>query len=169
MKEYLETNRLFLRNFCLEDLDALTDYRSNPLCSRYQRGQFTDRENLRRFIEKTQHDTLFSKGAKRLAAALRETGEIVGDVAVFIEPPTITIGYTVSYRYHRRGFAFELLSELTAALHERYPQEEIVCCTDRENEASIGLLTKLGFKNEGYSKEIDSLIFSLYAVPPSER
>ena len=35
--------------------------------------------------------------------------------------------------------------------------------TDKENEASINLLKKLGFVNEGYEERVESYIFSLYA------
>ena len=35
--------------------------------------------------------------------------------------------------------------------------------TDKENEASINLLKKLGSVNEGYEERVESYIFSLYA------
>jgi len=162
MPVYLETNRLLLRNFRKEDLEALVDYRKHPDCSRYQRGQFKDRENLNRLIECTKTDDPFSEGKGRLAIARRDTREIVGDLFVSIEEKTISLGYTVSYRYHRRGYAFELLSALTDELHHRFPDKEIVCCVDRENAASVALLLKLGFAEEGYEKEIDALVFRLH-------
>ena len=126
---YLETERLLLRNFCMADLESLVDYRRHPDCARYQRGQFTDRENLSSLIERSKTDDPFSEGESRLAVARRDTGEIAGDLFVSVAKETISLGYTVSYRYHRQGFAFELL--------------------------------KLGFAEEGYEKEIDSLVFCL--------
>ena len=45
----------------------------------------------------------------------------------------------------------------------RYKNYEIVAMTDKENEASINLLKKLGFVNEGYEERVESYIFSLYA------
>lgn len=35
---------------------------------------------------------------------------------------------------------------------------------DRENAASVALLLKLGFVEEGYEKEIDALVFCLSCV-----
>ena len=158
---YLETERLLLRNFCMADLESLVDYRRHPDCARYQRGQFTDRENLSSLIERSKTDDPFSEGESRLAVARRDTGEIAGDLFVSVAKDTISLGYTVSYRYHRQGFAFELLSALLQKLRRCFPGREIVCCTDTENKASIALLLKLGFAEEGYEKEIDSLVFCL--------
>ena len=59
---YLETERLLLRNFCMADLESLVDYRRHPDCARYQRGQFTDRENLSSLIERSKTDDPFSEG-----------------------------------------------------------------------------------------------------------
>ena len=68
-----------------------------------------------------------------------------------------------SYKYQRNGYAFEILSNLIEVIHERYKNYEIVAMTDKENEASINLLKKLGFVNEGYEERVESYIFSLYA------
>lgn len=158
---YLETDRLLLRNFCTADLESLVDYRKHPDCARYQRGQFADHENLSRLIERSKMDDPFSDGESRLAIARKDTGEIAGDLFVSVTQETISLGYTVSYRYHRQGFASELLSALLQKLRCRFPGREIVCCTDTENTASIALLLKLGFAEEGYEEEIDSLVFCL--------
>ena len=69
----------------------------------------------------------------------------------------------IFYKYQRNGYAFEILSNLIEVIHERYKNYEIVAMTDKENEASINLLKKLGFVNEGYEERVESYIFSLYA------
>lgn len=159
---YFTTQRLALRNFAQKDLDALVDYRSNPICAKYQRGQFRDRENLAAFIERTRNDTLYAPGKKRLAIVLRATDEIVGDLFLEITESTISMGYTISYRFHRQGIAFELLSQLTEALHKKYPACELVGCVEPENAPSIALLQKLGFSDVGYFEKIESQVFSKY-------
>ena len=52
---------------------------------------------------------------------------------------------------------------LDSVANIRYKNYEIVAMTDKENEASINLLKKLGFVNEGYEERVESYIFSLYA------
>lgn len=162
---YVETGRLLLRNFDLADLDELADYRNNELCYKYQRGQYRSREDLTAFIEKAKADDLSSPGKKHLAIARKDSDRIIGDIFVSIKEPTISLGFTISYKHHRQGYAYELLSALTEALHQRYKDHELVACTDRDNIASMNLLKKLGFKNEGYEKQIDSYVFSKYAKP----
>ncbi len=161
---FLETNRLILRSFVPSDLEELYNYRNNEVCRRYQRGQLCAWDDLRAMAEAHSQDTLDVPGEKQLAIALKDTGVLIGDVFVKIAPPTISLGYTVSHRHHRQGYAYELLSALTAQLHGKYPGCEFVCCVEPENVASIALLQKLGFANEGYEEKISSLVFSKWAV-----
>ena len=157
--ELLTTERLVLRNFTEEDLESLLDYRNDERCFRWQRGQFRQAEPLLNLIRSSSADDLKHDGKKHLAIARKEDNLLVGDLFLSLAAPTITLGYTISYHFHRQGFAFELLSALTERLHQLYPQREMVCCVEQENAASIALLQKLGFDSEGYSAAIDSLIF----------
>lgn len=161
--ELLATERLVLRNFTEEDLESLLDYRNDERCFRWQRGQFRQPEPLLNLIRSSSADDLNHDGKKHLAIARKEDNLLVGDLFLSLADPTITLGYTISYHFHRQGFAFELLSALTERLHQLYPQREMVCCVEQENAASIALLQKLGFDSEGYSADMDSLIFSRYA------
>ena len=158
--ELLATERLVLRNFTEEDLESLLDYRNDERCFRWQRGQFRQAEPLLNLIRSSSADDLSHDGKKHLAIARKEDNLLVGDLFLSLADPTITLGYTISYHFHRQGFAFELLSALTERLHQLYPQREMVCCVEQENAASIALLQKLGFDSEGYSADIDSLIDS---------
>ena len=160
---YLETDRLCIRNFEATDLDELADYRNNALCNKYQRSQHQDRNRLAIFIEEAKRDDLFSVGKKHFAVADKETNRIIGDIFVLIKEPTISLGFTVSYKYHRQGYAYEFLAALVETFHQKFKDYEIVACTDKENIASINLLSKLQFKNQGYIKQIDSYVFSKYA------
>ncbi len=160
---YLETEWLLIRNFEVADLDELVDYRNNELCYKYQRGQYRDRGHLAIFIEEAKEDDLFSVGKKHFAVAVKGSNRIIGDIFVSIKEPTISLGFTVSYRHHRQGYAYEFLATLVEAFHQRFRDYEIVACTDKENLASINLLRKLQFENKGYKKQIDSFVFSKYA------
>ncbi len=160
---YLETDRLFIRNFEATDLDELVDYRNNVLCNKYQRSQYQDRNRLAIFIEEAREDDLFSVGKKHFAVAEKDCNQIIGDIFVLIKEQTISLGFTVSYKHHRKGYAYEFLAALVEAFHQKFRDYEIVACTDMENIASINLLSKLQFKNQGYIKQIDSYVFSKFA------
>lgn len=161
----LQTPRLLLRTFSPSDLPALLDYRSSEVCRRYQRGQPCTEAALRALIAAHSTDTLDTPGTKHLAIAQKTTGQLVGDVFLCIAPPTLSLGYTISYKHHRQGYAYELLSALIDCLHAAYPACEFVCCVEPENAASIALLQKLGFGSEGYAEKLDSLIFSKWPAP----
>ena len=156
------TKRLRLRKFKEDDLEELYDYRNNDSCNKYQRYDDTSKEYLNNFIKVNKSSEFLLEEEQHFAIALR-TGELIGDLSIYFNNNTITIGYTISYKYQRNGYAFEILSNLIEVIHERYKNYEIVAMTDKENEASINLLKKLGFVNEGYEERVASYIFSLYA------
>lgn len=156
---FLETERLLLRNIQEKDLDILYDYRNNQLCSRYQRGQTKDREGLIKLIAERKNGKISVEEAFILVIALRESDEMVGEVVVMPKENVIFMGYTISYKHHRKGFAFEMLSALTTFLHEKYPHHEFICLVDPENTASIELLKKLGYEYLGYEEKNDSKIY----------
>ena len=63
---------------------------------------------------------------------------------------TISLGYTFSYKHHRKGYAFEALTALINMLHERYPEWDFISFTEPENLPSMALLKKLGYQDMGY-------------------
>ena len=78
---------------------------------------------------------------------------------------TISLGYTVSYLHHRKGYAFEALSALLAMLHERFPSQDFVCFTDPENRPSMALLQKLGYQDLSYAPKIHARMFGKWLRP----
>lgn len=163
----LETARLRLRSFDMKDLDELFAYRNDERCARFQRWSTKDtqREALAEVIRKCAACSLQKVGKQQYAIALKENDALVGDVTVFLENPTITLGYTVSPKYQRRGYAFELLSALAEKLHELYSERELICLVEPENIASCNLLKKLGFEDLGYAEKISSQIYGRWALP----
>lgn len=164
----LETERLILRNFTATDLEEMWDYRNDARCYRYQRWQRRTKEELAQWIADRGEDDLLTDGAKQFAIAFRDSGEMLGELSVFLEDPTITLGYAISYKHHRRGYMSETLSELTRMLHARYPERELICLVEPENAASIALLKKLGFQDLGYAPKITSQVFGMWAKEDTE-
>ena len=127
---FLETRRLILRNVAPRDAAAIYDYRNSEVCARYQRGQTKTRSGIDALVQRRRNDLLSLDAPALLAIALKETDELVGEVVVMPQDGTISLGYTVSYLHHRKGYAFEALSALLAMLHERFPSQDFVCFTD---------------------------------------
>ena len=165
---FLETDRLVLRNVAVKDADIMYDYRNNEICARYQRGQTKDYEGITALVEKRKNDVVSVESPFMVAVAFKETDEMVGEIVVMPNDGTISLGYTFSYKHHRKGYAFEALTALINMLHEQYPQWDFISFTEPENEPSMALLKKLGYKDMGYIASMDSQVFGKWTTPATD-
>ena len=156
---FLETERLILRNVLPEDAVVMFDYRNNEICARYQRGQTKDLPGIEELVARRTGDTLTDEANSLVSVALKDTGEMVGEIVVMPNDGCFTLGYTFSYKHHRKGYAFEALTALTELLHEQYPEMEFISFTDPENIPSRKLLKKLGYTDLGYVEKITSNVY----------
>ena len=161
----IETDRLRLRNVMAQDADIMYDYRNNEICARYQRGQTKDYDGIVSLVERRKNDVMSVDAPFLVAVALKETDEMVGEIVVMPNDGTISLGYTFSYKHHRKGYAFESLTTLINMLHEQYPQWDFISFTERSNEPSMALLKKLGYKDMGYIPSMESQVFGKWTTP----
>ena len=89
---------------------------------------------------------------------------MVGEIVVMPNEDCFSLGYTFSYRHHRKGYAFEALSALTEMLHSDYPDWEFISFTEPENTASRALLTKLGYRDLGYAEKVTSQVYGKWLL-----
>lgn len=165
---FFETERLLLRNVITEDADIMFDYRNNEVCARYQRGQTKTYDGIKELVERRKEDIISTESPFMIAVALKDTNEMIGEIVVMPNENTFSLGYTFSYKYHRQGYAFEALTVLIDFLHEKYGDWEFISFTDPRNEASMGLLMKLGYKNLGYISSKDSQAFGKWITKETE-
>lgn len=165
---FYETDRLILRNVAPKDIPILYDYRNNALCAQYQRGQTRDFAGINKLVESRKNDTITLKSPFMIAVALKDTDEMIGEIVVMPNDGTISLGYTFCYRHHRKGYAFEALTVLIEDLHLRYPDWDFISFTDPNNEPSMRLLNKLGYKNMGYIGTMDSQVFGKWITVSTE-
>lgn len=159
---FLQTDRLTLRNLESKDFDIMYSYRNDFNCAQYQswNNAETSHTYLKKFIE--DESTLnFSCRRAHFAIALSSNDMMIGELFFALKNKTITLGYTISPENQRKGYAYELLSELIDFLSSKFTDHEFVCLIHPNNKSSINLIKKLNFKEECYSPEIDSLIYSL--------
>lgn len=164
----LETERLRLRNVHSKDAAVMYDYRNNPICARYQRGQTKDLAGIQKLVMERSGDTITTEHPFMLAVANKESDELVGEIVVMPNENTFTLGYTFSYLHHRKGYAFEALSAMITLLHDNYPSWEFICFTDPENIPSMNLLKKLGYADLGYLASRESRVFGKWLTPASQ-
>ena len=167
--DFLKTERLVLRNLMPQDADIMFDYRNNEICSRYQKGQTKDYAEIAKMIERRRADVLSAEASFMVAVALKETDEIIGEIVVKPGADAIELGYTFSYRYHRRGYAFEALTALIDQLHRMAPDRAFISFVEPQNIASMGLLRKLGYRDMGYVPEMESQMFGKWTKADEEK
>lgn len=165
---FLETERLCLRNVAAKDAEIMYDYRNNELCARYQRGQTKDYPGIVSLVERRKNDVMSVEEPFLVAVALKDSDEMIGEIVVMPNDGTISLGYTFSYKHHRKGYAFESLTALINTLHEQYPEWDFISFTEPENQASMSLLKKLGYKNMGYLPSKESQVFGKWTTPITE-
>lgn len=165
---FLETTRLILRNAAAKDADIMYDYRNNKICARYQRGQIKDYDGIVALVERRKNDVVSVDAPFMAAVALKDTDEMVGEIVVMPKDGTISLGYTFSYKHHRKGYAFEALTALINMLHKQYPKWDFISFTEPENEPSMALLKKLGYKDMGYIPSMESQVFGKWTTTATE-
>ena len=165
---FMETNRLILRNVAAKDAEIMHDYRNNEICARYQRGQTKDYAGIVALVERRKNDVMSVDAPFMLAVALKDTDEMVGEIVVLPKDGTISLGYTFSYKHHRKGYAFEALTALINMLHKQYPKWDFISFTEPENEPSMALLKKLGYKDMGYIPSMESQVFGKWTTTATE-
>ena len=157
--EFYRTNRLIIRNVDEKDIPIIYDYRNNEICARYQRGQVKELKEIEGLVAQRKNDTITTNQNFMLAVALKDTDEMVGEIVVMPNDGCISLGYTFSYKHHRKGYAFEALSMLIEKIHSIYPDWEFISFTESQNKASRSLLEKLGYTHLCYSKKLDSEVY----------
>ena len=105
----IETQRLVLRNYTMDDFDALFEIMSDAETMQHYPAPF-DEERTRGWIQ-WNLDNYEKYGWGLWAVVLKETGEFIGDCGITLQnidgEMLPEIGYHINKKYWRRGFAKE--------------------------------------------------------------
>jgi RimJ/RimL family protein N-acetyltransferase len=151
----IETDRLRIRILDFKDKETLFAYRIMPEVFAYQSWNPPRMDEVETFIRQnlaTPPNTINTW--LQLAICLR-TGPMIGDIGIhFLEDDAqVEIGYTLSPDYQGRGYAFEAVKAVVNYLFLNLKKHRITASVDPENQKSISLLKKLGFRQEGHFKK----------------
>ena len=153
-KLVINTNRLTIRNLKTSDLDDFYFYRSNPDVTKYQGFDVFNLEQSQAFIQE-QKDKNFGRVGERVQYGIesKATNKIIGDCAIKLDEydhRIAEIGITISHIEQQKGFATEVLQAILDFLFATADFHRVTETVDADNIASIGLLKKVGFKQEGH-------------------
>ena len=152
---FLHTKRLILRNFRDEDIDSYLVYRNDPEVAEYQDWNIPySRAQAEKYITSVKDMNALKQGNwLQVAIALKETDKLIGDIGCFIKTEDsrqAIIGYRLASPHWRKGYAFEAVRCWLEYLFEDMDIHRVTADCDTENEASFGLLEKLGFRREAH-------------------
>jgi RimJ/RimL family protein N-acetyltransferase len=142
------TERLVLRPFRDEDLDALVAYRNDPEVARYQDWEGISRDEALSMVRAQTQTSLGAPGRwQQIAVVLARGGELVGDLGLFLraDSRSAALGFTLAKRHQGRGLAREAVGGLIEALFGAAEVERLEAVTDTRNARAMALLERLGF------------------------
>jgi RimJ/RimL family protein N-acetyltransferase len=163
----LETKRLLLRRFVIEDLDALFGFYSDPDVIRYipdaPRTYEETREELEWFLNG--HPKFPELGL--WATIYKETKQFIGRCGLLPwtidEKQEVEVAFALSKAYWGQGLATEVAHSLVQYGFEHLQLSRLICLIDHDNQASINVATKIGMTLEKESKD-EYGSFLVYAV-----
>lgn len=154
----LQTDRLILRNYSMDDVPAVHEYFSNEEVSRYEDFRPMTVEEVAEGLSE------WKDMDNRMAVVLKETGELIGSAGYWVDYEGGETEYSIDFdfnpRFWHRGYALEAAGEVVRHLKEDLHVTEIRADCDERNTASSRLLERLGFKlletvDDAYKEDAD--------------
>lgn len=164
----LETERLLLKDYTIEDLEGLHQLKSDPLVWKYStQTVINDIEEsktcLESIIKKYGENKPNFQGLFR-----KDSLEYIGEAGVISfnqRNNKAVVGYNLLPAYWRRGYATEITQALIRYLFEEEKVERVEALVVEGNEASRKVLEKSGFVKEGLMRNytfIDNRYCNVY-------
>lgn len=146
----IETARLLMRGFTLEDLPILIEQRADPEVNKYLGG--AERQNAESLAKRIKFyiDCCEKYGFGTCAIIWKETGEIISSSGIQPLDGTseIEVGYTLIKKFWRRGIGLEAAKAWLDFGFNVKKLPRIVAVAYPENIGSWRIMEKLGMKYE---------------------
>lgn len=154
LPEVIETDRLILRPYSLDDVEDVLSYASDPEWARYLGSvpQLYTRTDAEEFLA----GKLSQDRKNRASWAIEYAGSAIGgvDIGFDIKNRVGTIGYSVAMRLWGNGLATEAAGAVIDATFTALPElNRIQATTDERNAGSVRVLEKLGMVREGVLRQ----------------
>jgi RimJ/RimL family protein N-acetyltransferase len=152
----LLSERLKLRDFREDDVDAVHSWASDPEVVRFMSWGPNTRELTREFLQrKFAERTGDPRRTWDLAVVRRDTGQVIGSVGLRLDEQRqqAALGYCYHQDAWGHGFATEAAREMLRFGFEELGLHRIHASADTRNGASIRVLDKLGMRQEGRLRE----------------
>jgi [ribosomal protein S5]-alanine N-acetyltransferase len=146
----LETDRLLLREFTLQDADALEGVLGDPVAMQYYPAPF-DRAEVDHWITRNRA-RYTDTGFGLWALVLKPSGELIGDCGCFVRELQgqfeLELGWHVRRDLWGRGYATEAAGHCIEYAFSKLGAERIIALVRPENLSSCRVAEKNGMKCE---------------------
>jgi RimJ/RimL family protein N-acetyltransferase len=147
----LETKRLIVRRFTVADAQFILTLLNEPSFLRYIGDKkVRNLDDARQYLLNGPVASYERNGFGLCLVALRESQTPIGMCGILIREglPDPDIGFAFLPEFWNKGFAFEAATAVLQDARERLRLERVLAITSLDNDASIKLLQKLGFRFE---------------------
>jgi RimJ/RimL family protein N-acetyltransferase len=156
----IRTERLELRAFTEDDLDALYDMQRSPEVTRFLRWGTRTRGDAREMLARRVTQTDLAKEGDNLAAAvaLRESGALIGDFNLELSDAGLgcaELGFAMNPTHAGHGYATEAGGAMLRLAFEHYGFHRVIGICNGRNNASMKLMERLGMRREGFFVQSD--------------
>jgi [ribosomal protein S5]-alanine N-acetyltransferase len=144
----METERLLLRRFRIDDWKDLFEYLSDESVVKYEPYEPCGKAACMEMAEdRAKNDSFW-------AVCLKENGKLIGNVYFEWQEPkdfsTWEIGYVFNSAYHKKGYATESCKRILEYGFEELNAHRVIAMCNPENTSSWKLLERLGMRREGH-------------------
>jgi ribosomal-protein-alanine N-acetyltransferase len=149
----IETGRLLLRDYRIEDWERVHIYGAEPIFSKYESWGPNTIEGTQRFIADMVAQSQTRPRYKfDLAVCLKDSALLIGGCGIRREAPEsaiATLGWAVNPSFQAKGYATEAAMALIRYGFTELGLSIIVATCDVRNTASFKVMEKLGMKRVG--------------------
>lgn len=149
----IRTERLLLRPLTLDDAEQMLGYKSDAEFLRFVPYGALTLEEIKERLETRWARSQFENEGDAVCLGIEEqgTGRLVGDVVLFWRSENDRageVGYILDPAFSGKGYATEAVRALLEVGFEGLGLHRITTRIDERNTASIGVVERLGFRQE---------------------
>jgi [ribosomal protein S5]-alanine N-acetyltransferase len=169
---HIETPRLIIREFNMEDWIEVHKYASNPKVTEYMLWGPNDEDETKSYInQQTINQKTIDRTDYEFGVILIDTNKLIGGCGIYIKEQNAEIGYCFNSEYWGNGYASEASNAILKLAFENFKVHRVFATCRPGNIGSAKVLRKIGMKKEGHLREHiwskgkyhDSYLFSILA------
>ena len=150
-----ETERLYIREFNIEDVDAKLEYSGDAENTYFMAWGPETREGAENFIRsRLAHQITENRLEYDFAVCLKETGELIGSAGLYLTKDRMQadLGYILNKRFWGFGYCTEAAAKMLEFGFLQLDLHRITARCDSKNTASEAVMKRLGMRFEGETK-----------------